>query len=615
MNKLQFSKRYTPEFISSTKDIFSIPIYQRLFEWDEPRIAQLLNDLKKSYLNTIKHPEPYYIGMLTSNAKNELIDGQQRFTVMMLLGIVMVNYYSEWNQFLKVNDGLRLFFPSRTDDNKYLKDLMSGTKSSTYDNLYMKLGVESIKNFFAKELSGIDKMAFSKYVFKNLSFYISRLPHDYSSKALNKYFETMNSTGKNLENHEILKVDILKSATRFDKAKLAEIWNAVSDMDQRLIRRKSKDERHSDLVARFHNAYQAAANEDLNLIFDSQLINKLSAQRIIEDKKYPKIGEIKAEPNKPAQQRLSKNNGFHSIISFSEFLLQVLWIVIGENNDSISTDDFFDVNNLQETFKKYWANINPDSFILSLLRYRLLYDRYVINISNDDSSFDLEISDDSTDDEGNTYHENLLMYEAMLYVNSSAKTYYFWLPELLKYVDGTEHTCSEIYEYIREKDEQRHPFSVVSNPDHLSYKVVDRYWFWKLDFVIWEKRRTLFPDENVRIVADHYSFRRTRSIEHIAPQTPDEKSTLDLTEDQLNCFGNLVMISSAQNSRLSNSTFAIKHAKVESHVNKEINGTIESLKMLMIYQYDKWNWDTIQDHQAKCIPLLEESFLINKKEE
>ena len=273
--------------------------------------------------------------MLTSNRNNELIDGQQRFTVMMLLGIVMVNYYSKWNQFLEVNDELRLFFQSRTDDNKYLKDLMLDAKSSTYDNLYMKLGIESIKNFFAKELSEIDKSAFSQYVFKNLSFFISRLPQDYSSKALNKYFETMNSTGKNLENHEILKVDILKSTTRFDKAKLAEIWNAVSDMEQRLIRRRSKDERQSDLVVRFRNAYYAAANEDINLIFDSQSINKLSEKKITEGKTYPKIGKIKAEPNKPSQQRLSKNNGFHSIISFSEFLLQVLWIVIGENHNSI----------------------------------------------------------------------------------------------------------------------------------------------------------------------------------------------------------------------------------------------------------------------------------------
>lgn len=614
MNKLQFSKRYTPESISSTKDIFSIPIYQRLFEWDKPRITQLLYDLKKAYLNSINHPEPYYIGMLTSNAKNELIDGQQRFTVMMLLGIVMVKYYPGWDEFLKVNDGLRLFFPSRTDDNKYLKDLMSDTKSSTYDNLYMKLGIENIKEYFADELSDIDKSKFSRYVFKNLSFFISRLPQDYSPKALNKYFETMNSTGKNLENHEILKVDILKYATRFDKSKLAEIWNAVSDMDQRLIRRRNKGERQSDLIERFRSAYFAAANGNIDLLFDKAKapINKLSENKNTEGKTYPKIGKIDANQDKPAQQRLSKNNGFHSILSFSEFLLQVLWIEIGDDRKGISTDEFFDVNNLQEIFKKYWSYIDPDSFILSLLRYRLLFDKYVVCISNDDSSFDLDLSGDTTDDEGNTYHEDLTMYEAMLYVNSSAKTFYFWLPDLLKYVDGTEHSCSEIYEYIRKIDEVRHPASILSDPSNLSYNVVDRYWFWKLDFVIWQKRRTLFPDENVRLVADHYSFRRTRSIEHIAPQTPEENSTLDLTDDQLNSFGNLVMISSAQNSGLSNSTFAMKHAKVESHVNKELNGTIESLKMLMIYQYDKWDWDTIQDHQAKCIPLLEESFLKNE---
>lgn len=609
MNKLQFSKRFTPELISGSNDIFSIPIYQRLFEWDEPRITQLLNDLKKSYTSSIDHPEPYYIGMLTSNTNNELIDGQQRFTVMMLLGIVMVKYYPAWADFLTVNNELRLHFPARTDDNKYLKNLMSGAESPAYDNYYMRLGLKNIEEFFAENLSGIDKSEFSRYVFSNLSFFISRLPQLYSSKALNKYFETMNSTGKNLENHEILKVEILKKSTRLDKAKLAEIWNVVSDMDQRLIRRKSNTERQCDLIDRFRNAYHAASNENIEQIFASQSINKLSDKRITKAKKYPRIGNIESTTNRPAQQRLSRNNGFHSIISFSEFLLQVLWIEIGKKNTTVSTDEFFDVNNLQETFKKYSSVIDPDSFILALLRYRLLYDRYVVTISNDDSSFDLVISDDKTDDEGNTYHENLLMYEAMLYVNSSAKTYYLWLPDLLKFVDETEHTCAEIYEHIRRKDEQRHPFSVVSNPNNLSYKSVDRYWFWKLDFIIWQRRRTLFSDENVRTVADHYSFRRTRSIEHIAPQKPDEKSTLVLSEDQLNSFGNLVMISSAQNSGLSNSTFAMKHAKVQSYINKELNGTIESLKMLMIYQYDKWDWDIIQNHQSECIALLEESFI------
>ena len=80
---------YTPELISNKPEmIFQIPLYQRLFEWDNEQIEQLLNDLLTSWRKDCS--KPYYIGMLTSNIiskATELVDGQQRFTVMMLLGI------------------------------------------------------------------------------------------------------------------------------------------------------------------------------------------------------------------------------------------------------------------------------------------------------------------------------------------------------------------------------------------------------------------------------------------------------------------------------------------------------------------------------------------------
>lgn len=112
----------------------------------------------------------------------------------------------------------------------------------------------------------------------------------------------------------------------------------------------------------------------------------------------------------------------------------------------------------------------------------------------------------------------------------------------------------------------------------------------------------------MRCVADNYMFRRNRSIEHIAPQTPDADSTLRLPDDVENCFGNLVMISSAQNSSLLNSTFEVKRAKVVSYVHKELTGTIESLKMLMIYQYQHWDEACIREHHQACVALLEQSF-------
>jgi uncharacterized protein with ParB-like and HNH nuclease domain len=90
--------KYTPYKITQDKLFYSIPIYQRLFEWDTENIVTLLEDLTKEYEQTNGQGD-YYIGMLTSTKDNELVDGQQRFTVMMLLGSVLQDYDEEWKTF------------------------------------------------------------------------------------------------------------------------------------------------------------------------------------------------------------------------------------------------------------------------------------------------------------------------------------------------------------------------------------------------------------------------------------------------------------------------------------------------------------------------------------
>ena len=41
--------KYTPYEITESKQFFSIPIYQRLFEWDTENIVTLLEYLFKEY--------------------------------------------------------------------------------------------------------------------------------------------------------------------------------------------------------------------------------------------------------------------------------------------------------------------------------------------------------------------------------------------------------------------------------------------------------------------------------------------------------------------------------------------------------------------------------------
>ena len=106
--------RYTPEKIVEEKLIFSIPLYQRLFSWGEEQVKGLLYDLKNHFDPDLDNGTPYYLGMLScikSGNHYDLIDGQQRFTVMILLAIVLRNYYEKWNGFL--DGGKRLRFMSR----------------------------------------------------------------------------------------------------------------------------------------------------------------------------------------------------------------------------------------------------------------------------------------------------------------------------------------------------------------------------------------------------------------------------------------------------------------------------------------------------------------------
>ena len=116
--------KHTPNTIAKNNLFYTIPIYQRLFEWDDDNIMTLLDDLKKAYDQT-NGEKDYYIGMLTSTKDNELVDGQQRFTVMMLLGCVLQDYYKEWKSFLIVGDKPRINFTSRPLDNTYLRYIIA----------------------------------------------------------------------------------------------------------------------------------------------------------------------------------------------------------------------------------------------------------------------------------------------------------------------------------------------------------------------------------------------------------------------------------------------------------------------------------------------------------
>lgn len=656
MKTIQPQKAFTPKRIAESSEQFQIPIYQRLFAWDHDAVSCLLKDLKKAFDDFIEmgsHSRPYYIGLITSTNQNDLVDGQQRFTVLTFIGLVLSQYYSEWSKFLQVGADTRLSFVAREGDKMYLKSLIEDPQylgkvlSGEYDprsknHQLMQDAIVTINETLKDKSAFPDDeyiTNFAKYVYENTSFFISNLPYS-SSRALNTYFEAMNSTGRNLENHEILKVNLLNEISSNDeqvKHCYALIWNAVADMDTPIIRKRHGEDTR-DYINRFNRAMIATMNpSSLNVkaLFSCDQgysdINHFYSQALT--KEDPVDGEtianIKENKEEPGKVRYESST-YRSMLRFTEFLLHVLFLDSKNTDNTISDTeiikrDFFEPNNLSDTFKRYRKGITAEYFISSLLKYRILYDYFVVRISSSGDKYllimrgeeDAQVTEDIKE-----MKRRVSQFESFQYVFSSKKTYYKWLCPLLEYVstNPTEIKFEDVLSRLKELDNREHNMSLLDNPENFRYdKGVDRYWFWRIDYYLWQNRDAEFAKGNYEICAhfdpkkvlacvDKYTFKRNRSIEHVAAQHPTKEEGVPAEPyKNLHEFGNLVMISSGMNSSLKNSSYEEKRGHIESYMKETFS--IESLSMLQIYYADRdWTDDDIKARTASMFEFLKSTY-------
>ena len=622
--------RLTPKVIGN--NTYSIPIYQRLFEWDDERIIQLLDDLKEA-----DKKRPYHIGMLTATNSStdsiELVDGQQRFTIMMLMGIVLRKYYNDWNRFIRFNGHSRLLFTARPEDQEYLEALMNNDVNKPeempdfpYENKMMKRGIQCISKYMNSNFNEKERESFAAYAYSSLTFFVALLPLNYKKGSLNKYFERMNSAGKNLEGHEIIKVKLLQRI-KGNKELFTKAWNRTAEMDASFFQvRKGKNESESvtELKDRIKDVLKNRNSIEYLFIKESPKIDGLNGLSVDSSETSTPIKSIEPSSKVPSKDHRT-TSGSHSVVNFSDFLLLCLYTFLKKRGTDVSEiTSFFNKANLVSTFDHYLIAPEKskenseviDEFMKCLVKYRILLDVYFIRITDNLGDYDYTLE---TPYEGSDGIRNLKMFEEMLFVSSSIKTFYQWFTPLMEYTDvDTPVSPANLYSRLKENDDIRHPVTNLTD-DSLSYEKVDRYWFWRLDFVIWQKRRDLFSlkegEDNPTLfhdaikVAEKYVFKRNRSIEHIAPQTPQKEDATDIKDKTLDSFGNLVMISSEQNSSLSNSQYLEKQARVKEHLNQSRSGSIESLKMLHAFTFnDTWNKELAEKHGKLMIELLKSSY-------
>lgn len=608
---MKISEIYTPEKIASGKfkgyKKFRIPIYQRLYEWEDEQLLGLLEDMKAYFKNT-EGDNLYYLGMMTVSPSKDgiadLVDGQQRFTTLMLLGIAMRN---KWNNFITTD---RLSFIAREDDQAYLEWIIRNYKNFNETtlkdipvlvNLKMQHALKVIEDFLDR--LGEDKEDYCNNVYRRLAFFVSELPAGYkeSPKKLNKYFETMNSAGRSLEQHEKIKVELLKNCPdEYDKDVFNNIWNEVERMDKLIFCAEENEEMSYQTDAAIEKICQ----------------NKIITDYAVERREYQdygmKIEDILPSEEEPKEQRAKKDIG--SVIDFQELLILAL-------NFTLNQEFPLDKYKLEDVFKNLFADTSKiPLFYRNLYLIRLLLDRYVIRVEKEDgkNTYRLRLTDEEniTEDE-----RRLIQYQSMLYVSTSAHK---WLTPYLNWLENLEAnvrkglTASILLDKLKEIDNnQIHEVSSLKPVDDMTYdNGIERYWFWRLDYYLWERRKEKDENGNYRFfnlkeqnIVDSYVFRVNRSIEHLHPQ--NQANNEKWNEKEVNSFGNLAMISASFNSQQSNKSVEEKFGRIKSQLKiKEL----ESLKMYKMYlmagETDSgWTTERKDMHQEEMYKILKESFL------
>lgn len=594
---------------------YIVPLYQRLYEWDETQLSTLLDDLHRAF---VKDPQaPYYIGMLTARRTGkvqeslELIDGQQRMTAVMLIGGVLRKYHAAWGEFLGTSRAPRLALRARPDDEALLYELAQGPSDEADASPHnpdslgssgrkMLAGQQAIAQWLndKKTKEGLDLAHFAQYVYERLTWFVGELPEDYDGQALNQYFERMNSQGKQLAPEEILKVELLAS-TGDEAPRLMATWNVLSDVHEYIL---------ADILEELRE------DGDLKFYITDELVQD-------EEERERKLFTLLPKPegnDKPDTDDVT-DESYSCPVSFAQQLLLTLYydVLTAEQRQGVTKTDFFDPAQLLTTFRAY-EPLDGKTFVERLWNNRKILDIYFVR--NKSGNYQLQLSDREysmgvKEPNGRLLDERaaLEQLEGMLLASSSSATHYRWFGWLRAAVENGRTSYTELFSALDEADRAAHPLPDIKE---LCYGQVDRYWFWRLDMQLWLNRHCFFSscqeaDFAARILkaVKNYQFTSNRSIEHIAPRHPEGDASLQWPEgqeDTMNGFGNLCMLSAGQNSALSNRSYQVKEAILNDYCAGNKLGSVPSLKLLAAHMKHPATWDTaaIEQHGEEMYNLL-----------
>ena len=618
---------------------YVIPRYQRAYAWEDKEIVQLIDDINDS-------TGDYYIGSLVvAKVKDkvetyEVVDGQQRLTTLYLL----LHYLK--SQVGAV--GKTLSFDCRPDSNytlTHIEALLSDEKRLADDEdrieQSIRNGLKVIRQKFETG-DGIQKDDFLERLRRVILYRIEVPEHT----DLNRYFEIMNTRGEQLEQHDILKAQLMGYLSNRKKEQefFSRVWSACSDMTGYVQMHFAKAEREVIFSDKWSsNKLSGSWSHYAGCLKMGQSADE---EFSIKDIVKP---SFRVETADGVQEGDKTPIRFDSIIGFPHFLLHVLRVFLRVENVSLSKGSglgsLLDDKRLLADYNKVidYGQIGAKpikeneasfarKFILFLLRSRFLFDQFIIKreYAGDDQDGVWSLKKLCASGAGSkkrpyyvntslcypnewekTYaprNKECLMIQSALRVSYTSPKVMHWITELLvwlfddeserpKLADKAERIAAEaVAEGFFEKSLEEmgaYDLQEYKSEDYAFGVRTPHIVFNYLDYLLWKSDKEAYKD---------FVFEFRNSVEHWYPQHPSE-GTFEAW-DGIDTFGNLCIISRSVNSKFSNLS---PESKMKSYKKMVQKGSLKLRIMGDIIERgtsETWRLSECAKHEEEMISLL-----------
>ena len=623
---------------------YVIPLYQRAYAWEDEEIVQLIDDINDS-------TGDYYIGSLVvakvkgREERYEVVDGQQRLTTLYLLLHYLALRGGQSGEVRK-----KLTFSCRQKSNDTLEriqDLLPDEKrlADDEDRLEQSImnGIKVIKQKFEMG-DGIQKDDFLERLRRVILYRIEVPEHT----DLNRYFEIMNTRGEQLEQHDILKAQLMGYLPTSEQEFFSRVWSACSDMTGYVQMHFAKAERE-EIFGEKWDKMPSDKWTDFTACWNTEQQTDregVSVKDIIDPDFRVEVADGQLEDGQTIR--------FESIIGFPHFLLHVLRtflkvlrsLEVEEETEKVKElgsllDDKRLLNDFNEVIsdgrmegKRIKDNKRKFArrFILFLLRSRFLFDKFIIKRKYEEDGQDggwslkeLRTSGSkknkqpsyvntrlcSPNEGEETYaprNKECLMIQSALRVSYTSPKVMHWITELLvwlfdneterpKLADKAERIAAEaVAEGFFEKSLEEmgvYDLQEYKSEDYAFGVRTPHIVFNYLDYLLWKENKEKYED---------FVFEFRNSVEHWYPQHPSE-DTIE-SWDGRDVFGNLCIISRSVNSKFTNLS---PESKMKSYKKMVQKGSLKLRIMGDIIEgcsSKDWKQSECAKHEEDMISIL-----------